>query len=296
MKKIFFPLVMVAVLAMSACASPTGIGTTQPSSSDQVATIVAATMQAVPSNTPMPLTADACQIPTFKASDAPSDCFNASGEPVGCAGLDLLGVEAGLLTSVPAVVDEPSLPTELLGAVGYTGFVVTFADPPQAAEEFVLYLYLDLDEDAVTGFDMSSGARALPGIDRLIGVALPSGESWTQIVAKGGYDAEIIRDEAQVSARVVGEKVIVFVLRKLLDDRTVAAGGNTPPSVGSLVTVGYLPRSHAGGMLVSPFSLYVGTTRSIETLDFFNGDQAIHAPLAMTVPEEAQTPLCTGGS
>ena len=53
MKKIFSPVVMVASLVLSACASPTGVGTPQPSSSDQVATIVAATMQAFPSNTPV---------------------------------------------------------------------------------------------------------------------------------------------------------------------------------------------------------------------------------------------------
>ena len=64
MKKIFFPLMMAAVLILSACASPTGVGTTQPSSSDQVATVVAATMQALPSNTPIPTLAPVCPIVT----------------------------------------------------------------------------------------------------------------------------------------------------------------------------------------------------------------------------------------
>jgi len=49
MKKVFFSL-MVAVLALTACAPPTGVATTQPSSSNQVATVVAATMQALQSN------------------------------------------------------------------------------------------------------------------------------------------------------------------------------------------------------------------------------------------------------
>jgi hypothetical protein len=240
-------------------------------------------LQAFPSNTPEPPKVDACQVPTLKASDAPSDCFNTSGEPVACAGLDLLGVEAGLLLSVPEVAHEPNFPT---------GFVVTFADPTQAAEEFTLFIYLDLDQDPATGLDMSSGASALPGIDRLIGVTLPSGESWTQAVAKGGYNAEIIRDEAQVSARVVGDRVIVLVFPKLLEEGSVTAREETP----SLITVGYSLRVHVGGRVVSPFALYVGSTRSVNALDFFNGDQAIHAPLAMTVPEEAQTPPCTGGS
>jgi len=59
MKKIFFLFVLVAVLALSACASPTDVSTTQPSSSDQVTTIVAATMQAFPSNTPVAVTPEA---------------------------------------------------------------------------------------------------------------------------------------------------------------------------------------------------------------------------------------------
>jgi len=53
MKKIFFSLMMVALLVLTACASPTGVGPTQPSFSDQVATIVAATMQVLPTNTPI---------------------------------------------------------------------------------------------------------------------------------------------------------------------------------------------------------------------------------------------------
>jgi len=282
MKKIFFPLVIVAVLALSACASPTGAGTTQPSASNQVATIVAATMQAFSSNTPVP-TLDACQIPTLKASDAPSDCFNDSREPVACAAIDLLGIEAGLLTLVPEVADIPNLPT---------GFVINFAAQPQTVGEFILYLYLDLNQDPTTGLDMSSSESALPGIDRLIGVNLPSGESWTQAVAKGGYDAEMIRDETQVSARVVGERVIVLVARTLLEDRSVAAGEQTPLALGSVVTVGYT----LGGALPDAFTLYVGTAHSIDALDYFNSDQDIHIPLAMTVPEDALYPPCPGGS
>jgi len=241
---------------------------------------------------------DACQVPTFKASDAPSDCFNGSGEPGECAGLDLVGVEAGLLGSVPEVADDPNIPTALLGAArsGYTGFVVNFADPRQAGEEFGLYLYLDLDQDATTGLDMSSGAVALPGIDRFIGVTLPSSDSWTQAVAKGGYDAEIIRDEAQVFARVVGDRVFVLVARALLDDRSVAAWKQPPPALVSVVPVIYALRLYAAGALVDAFTLYVGSARSTAALDYFNGDQDFMIPLAMTVPEEALYPPCAGGS
>jgi len=63
MKKYFFSLMLVASLALTACASPTGVGATQPSASDQVATIVAATMQAFPSNTPVPTPVARCPEP-----------------------------------------------------------------------------------------------------------------------------------------------------------------------------------------------------------------------------------------
>lgn len=48
MKKAFFPLVMVVVLALVACASPTADSINQPSA-DQVATVVAMTLQALAS-------------------------------------------------------------------------------------------------------------------------------------------------------------------------------------------------------------------------------------------------------
>lgn len=287
MKKTLFSLVMVTLLTLTACASPTNTSPTQLSVSDQVATVVAATMQALPSDTPEP-TLDACQIPTLKASDAPSDCFNGSGEPVACAGLDLLGVEAGLLLrSLPDLTDLPEFPI---------GFVVTFVDPPQVTEEFTLYLYLDIDQNAGTGLDMSFGVSALPGIDRLIGVALPSGESWTQTVARGGYDAAIIRDEAQVSARVVGNRVIVFVFPNLLEERSLTVRDQSPLVPGLLIAAGYSLQVPVGGRVVSPFTLYAGTSRSIDALDFFNGEQDIHRPLEMTVSKEAQTHPCPGGS
>ena len=50
MKNNFFSIEMVSVLALSACAWPTGVGTTKPSFSDQVATMIAATMQGLPTN------------------------------------------------------------------------------------------------------------------------------------------------------------------------------------------------------------------------------------------------------
>ncbi len=223
---------------------------------------------------------------TFQASDAPSDCFNGFGEPDACAGLDLLGVEVGLQEPVLDVPNDPKLPVV---------FVVTFADSPATEEEFGLYLYVDLDQNTATGLDMSSGPIALPGIDRIVGATLPDGESWTQLVAKGGYDAEIIKDGTLVSARIDGDRVVLLVGRGLLDDHALAAGGQSP-SDDSLMDVGHGLRPRAAGGAPDAFTLYIGTARSIDALDYFNGGQDIQVALAMTVPEEALYPPCPGGS
>ena len=47
MKKVFFSLILVAVLTLVACASPAGVPETQPSSSEHVGTVVAMTLQAL---------------------------------------------------------------------------------------------------------------------------------------------------------------------------------------------------------------------------------------------------------
>lgn len=54
MKIILFSIMTFAVLTLSACASPSGDGTDQPLTADQAATIAVATLQALPSNTPVP--------------------------------------------------------------------------------------------------------------------------------------------------------------------------------------------------------------------------------------------------
>lgn len=59
MKEMAFLVVVIAMVTLIACASPDA-GTTQPSFSDQVATVVVATMQAVPSNTPEPISDPGC--------------------------------------------------------------------------------------------------------------------------------------------------------------------------------------------------------------------------------------------
>ena len=279
-------LAMLALLALTACASPAGVATTQPSSSDQVATIVAATMQAIPSNTPEPPPTVVTQALTFEASDASSDCFNGISVLDTCAGLDLLGVRVGLQELVLDTPNDDKLPVV---------FVVAFTDLPEGAEEFTIYLYLDLDQNPSTGLDMSAGASRLPGIDRLIGVNLPSGEPWMQVVAKGGYEAEIIKDE-RISARVVGNRVVVVVGRAILDERAlVGAGEQIPPAVGLVVPVGHALGVNAGGGAPDDFTLYIGTARSSDALDYFNGDQDIHVPLAMTVPMKVMYPPNAGG-
>lgn len=63
MKKVLLSLIMVTLLALTACTSPPGVGTTQKPFSDQVETIVATTLQAIPSNTPEPTAEPGCPEP-----------------------------------------------------------------------------------------------------------------------------------------------------------------------------------------------------------------------------------------
>ncbi|NOH03498.1 MAG: hypothetical protein HND47_16810 [Chloroflexi bacterium] len=228
------------------------------------------TVQALPTFTPASPTASACRAPTFKASDAGSDCFNDSSEPVPCASLDLLSVEAGAFA-----------PFELAKPIP-TGFILTFAESPETVQEFTLYLYLDLDENPETGLDMSTSGSILPGIDRLFGIALPSGDAWTQVVAKGA-DAEIVRDPAQVFVSRSGSAVTVMVGRGLLEDESVKANGhslNVP----------------VGGDFPDAFTMYIAVTRGETLFDVFDNGREILSPQAMTVPKEALYPVCGGGS
>lgn len=226
-------------------------------------------VQALPTFTPKP-SPTACQTPTFKASDASSDCFNSSGESIPCAGLDLVAVEAGMVA--------PFEPSKAIP----NGFIVTFAEPLDGSQEFTLYLYLDLDENPETGLDMSAGGSILPGIDRLFGIALPSGDAWTQVVAKGP-DAEIIRDPAQISVSRSGSAVTVMVGRGLLEDKSAKAARH------SLAVP-------VGGAFPDAFTMHIATTRGGTLFDFFNNGQEILSPQAMTVPKEALYPVCVGGS
>jgi hypothetical protein len=226
------------------------------------------TLQALPTFTPKP-PPTACKAPTFKASDAASDCFNSSGERIPCAGLDLVAVEAGVVA--------PFDPSKAIPA----GFILTFAEPLDAAQEFTLYLFLDLDENPDTGLDMSAAGSVLPGIDRLFGITLPSGDAWTQVVAKG-IDAEIIRGPEQASVTRLGSVVTVMVGRGLLEDKSAKAAG---PSLN-------LP---VGGAFPDAFAMYIATGRGETVLDFFDNGQEIQLPQSMTVPKEALYSICGGG-
>ena len=62
-KQLLILIAVVAVLVLLACGSPTAVSTTQPSFSDEVATVVAATMQALPSKTPESTAKPSCPEP-----------------------------------------------------------------------------------------------------------------------------------------------------------------------------------------------------------------------------------------
>jgi hypothetical protein len=62
-KQLLILIAMVAMLVLVACASPTAVGTTQPSFSDPVATVFATTMQALPSKTPESTAKPSCPEP-----------------------------------------------------------------------------------------------------------------------------------------------------------------------------------------------------------------------------------------
>jgi len=243
----------------------------------------AAPGQSVPPEATSPLPpSDACRVPTFGANDPSSDCVDDAGNPVDCRGLDLLGVEAGILGAYAG----PPLPT---------GFLVTLAHELEPADPFELRIYLDLDQDAATGLDMSAAGSALPGIDRLVVVSLPSAEAWTQAVGLG-EGAEVITDEAQVSAGTVGDLVVVLLARALLEDKSAVAYAAPALTNGSPALVRYSNRSAAAGASPDTFSMYIGTQREAGARDFFNVHPDLRAPLAMTVVTEALYPPCPGGS
>ena len=186
---------------------------------------------------------------SFDAADPASDCFSGFREPTDCAGLDLRGIRVGLADVAPALAGDAALQ-------GRVVFAVTFETDLSQAEAFGLCLYLDLDQDSSTGLGMTD----MPGLDRLICATLPAGDAWTQHVVLGGYEAEIVRDPARLTARVAGDLAILAVDPSLLADGPGAAPDG--------------------------FGLYVASARSITQLDCINGVLPLHVPLLLGVPDE----------
>jgi hypothetical protein len=113
MKKAFFPLIMVAVLA--ACASPTGVVETQPSSSEQVGTVVAMTLQAL-----MPTVTETAETPTA-APDAATSLLPHS--------LYFLGRDSQSLTQVYRMEHDGKTLTQLtFEPVNVTDYDVSLVD------------------------------------------------------------------------------------------------------------------------------------------------------------------------
>jgi hypothetical protein len=181
-----------------------------------------------------------------------ADCFNGFREAKDCAGLDLAHLQVGLPSLAPDLTDDPVMQGRLI-------FIITFAEDVTPAEEFGLCLYFDIDRAGNTGLDQAD----MPGLDLLICGDMPQGSFWTKDWSTGNYDAEAIRDESRVAARVRGRVVAIAVQPALLAD----APGAAPDS----------------------FLLYVGTARSITALDYFNGGLPLHVPQAYTIPDAVVT-------
>lgn len=190
----------------------------------------------------------------FKTSDPAGDCFDGFAAATECAGVDLVGLLVAPASAVPEAAGEASSEGRLV-------FAFDFAEDLAAAEEFGIFLYFDLDRDASTGV----GRFDIPGAERLIGGSPPTTDTWTQDLTAGDYDAEIVRDDALVTLHVQGSRLLFLVAPSLLADA---------------------PEAEPDGFL-----LYVITARSITNEDSINGEELIHIPTALDVPDEvvAQT-------
>lgn len=190
---------------------------------------------------------------TAEASDPAADCFNGFREPIeDCAGLDLIGLVVGSADSAPDFAYGPLME-------GRLAFVVTFADDLAQAEEFGICFHMNLDGDDGTGYDDID----MPGLERVICAFPPDrGPAWYERGALG-YDADPIRDEAMVASFMEGNQLVVAVHPSLL---------------------AVSPGAAADGLV-----LYVGTARSINSLDYFNGQGPLHVPEAVVVTDEVVT-------
>jgi len=188
----------------------------------------------------------------FETSDPAGDCFDGFRAATECAGVDLVGLLVAPAGVVPEAAGEVSSEGRLV-------FAFDFAEDLAAVEEFGIFLYFDLDRDPSTGVHRTD----LPGVERLIGGSPPTTDTWTQDLTAGDYDAEIVRDDALVTLRVQGSRLLFLVAPSLLADA---------------------PEADPDG-----FRLYVITARSITNEDSLNGEELIHTPAALDVPDEVVT-------
>lgn len=187
---------------------------------------------------------------TAEASDPAADCFNGFREPIqDCVGLDLTGLVVASAGGAPEFASGPLME-------GRLAFVVTFADDLAQVEEFGICFHMNLDGDDGTGYDDID----MPGLERVICAFPPDGApAWYERGALG-YDADPIRDEAILASFMEGSQLVVAVDPSLLVDSPGAAADG--------------------------FVLYVGTARSINSLDYFNGQGPLHVPEAVVVTDE----------
>ncbi|MGH2607007.1 MAG: hypothetical protein ACRDG5_10490 [Anaerolineales bacterium] len=199
---------------------------------------------------PTPESSGASEAATVEASDPAADCFNGFKEPIeDCAGLDLIALVVGPAASAPAFAVAAATEDRI-------ALTVTFADDLAQVEEFGICFHMNLDGDDATGYDDID----MPGLERVICAGPPEGfVAWYERGALG-YDADPVEDQAMVTYFVEGNRLVVAVHPSLLT-----------------VDPGAAPDG---------FVLYVGTARSINALDYFNGEGPLHVPVALVVPDD----------
>lgn len=194
---------------------------------------------------------------TVELADFIDDCFRGTGGAGDCDGLDMTNIAAGHLLDLGLV--------ELAPPGRWIGFLVTFNDDLTGTEPFGLCLHLNLDRDPATGLDETG----VPGIERGVCAEVPTGSVVTMDWSGGDFGAERESDSSLVGAYVGPElnpnQVAVWLNADLLRD----PGGADPDG----------------------FLLYVGSARSITSLDYMNADLAIDQPYGIEVPDEVVAQL-----
>lgn len=186
---------------------------------------------------------------TVEVPDPAADCFNGFREPIAdCAGLDLIALVVGPAASAPDFA--AAAVTE-----GRLAMTVTLAGDLAQVAEFGICFHMNLDGDDATGYDDVD----MPGLERVVCAGPPS--SYVAYYERGalGYEADPIEDRALADYFVEGDQLVLAVHPSLLAAPGAAADG---------------------------FVLYVGTARSINELDYFNGEGPLHVPERIVVPDD----------